>query len=163
MFARLRDGLLTNIIVRSILHRYVTSHEEESVMTETAGLALQLDWPPALIEEFEQNRKNGRVGQMLVSETEKVRVWHLTLAPNERIGFHCHVLNYFWTALTGGKARSHYSDGRTVEVSYKAGDTKHMTYGTGERMEHDLENIGKTPLQFVTVEFKDSPNAPLPL
>lgn len=128
-----------------------------------AGFTVEREWPPALLEELEKNRQNGRVGQYLASETDKVRVWHLTLAPGERIGFHRHVLNYFWTALSGGQARSHYEDGRTVEVSYRTGDTKHFTFAKGESMQHDLENIGDSPLSFVTVEFKDSANTALPV
>jgi hypothetical protein len=82
-----------------------------------------------------------------------VRVWHLSLEPRERIGFHTHVLDYFWTAMTSGKARSRYGDGEIREVSYAAGDTKHHVYAPGEFMTHDLENIGDTPLIFATVEF----------
>lgn len=111
--------------------------------------------------EFSKNAGNGRVGSRLVSETERVRVWSLTLKPSERIGFHTHVLDYFWTAVTGGRARSHYGDGRVAEVSYQPGDTQHHTFGPGEFMTHDLENIGDTDLTFTTVEFKDGANAPL--
>ncbi|EHJ95636.1 hypothetical protein [Agrobacterium tumefaciens] len=116
---------------------------------------------PALAREFVENAGNGRVGSALVSETDRVRVWSLTLKPSERIGFHTHVLDYFWTAVTGGSARSHYGDGRVAERSYKPGDTQHHTYGPGEFMTHDLENTGTTDLVFTTVEFKDSANAPL--
>ncbi|WP_426414170.1 hypothetical protein [Bradyrhizobium ganzhouense] len=120
-------------------------------------------WPQALREEFIAKRGDGRVGSVLVSQTERVRVWHLTLQPGERIGFHTHVLDYFWTAMTPGKARSHYGDGEIREVSYKSGDTQHHTYGLGEFMVHDLENIGDTPLVFATVEFLESSNKPLSL
>jgi mannose-6-phosphate isomerase-like protein (cupin superfamily) len=119
--------------------------------------------PLALKEEFVARAGNGQVGSRLVSETERVRVWHLSLKPGERIGFHTHVLDYFWTAVTAGQARSHYGDGRTVEVSYLSGDTRHHRYGLGEFMIHDLENIGETELVFATVEFIDSANAPLEL
>ena len=68
------------------------------------------------------------------------------------------MLDYFWTALTAGAARSHYHDGRIAEVSYAAGDTQHHRYGPGEFMIHDLENIGETELVFATVEFLDSAN-----
>ena len=119
--------------------------------------------PLALKEEFVARAGNGQVGSRLVSETERVRVWHLSLKPGERIGFHTHVLDYFWTAVTAGQARSHYGDGRTVEVSYLTGDTQHHRYGLGEFMIHDLENIGETELVFTTVEFLDSANAPLEL
>lgn len=113
--------------------------------------------------EFEHHKGNGNVGSRLVSETDRVRVWSLTLKPSERIGFHTHVLDYFWTAVTGGKARSQYADGRTVEVSYSPGDTQHHTFAAGEFMTHDLQNIGETDLTFTTVEFKESANAPLSL
>ncbi|PZM08012.1 hypothetical protein [Rhizobium tubonense] len=113
--------------------------------------------------EFKANQGNGRVGSRLVSETDRVRVWALTLGPNERLAFHTHVLDYFWTAVTGGSARSHYADGRIVEVSYQPGDTQHHSFRAGESMTHDLENIGDTDLIFTTVEFKESANAPLTL
>ena len=104
------------------------------------------------------------VGQRLLSETEAVRVWRIELKPGERVTFHTHVLNYFWTALSAGRSRSYYADGRSVETSYDVGTTKHYTYGLGESMIHDLENIGETVLSFTTVELKlGSANAPLPL
>ena len=107
---------------------------------------------------------HGMVGQRLLSETEAVRVWRIELKPGERVAFHTHVLNYFWTALGPGRSRSTMGDGRVVETSYETGTTKHFTYGPGERMVHDLENIGDTVLAFTTVELKlGSANAPLPL
>lgn len=116
------------------------------------------DWSQELIEEFNASWGNGQVGDRLVSETDKVRVWHLSLKPGERIGFHHHVLDYFWTALTEGTARSHMQDGSVVESSYQVGTTNHYTYKTGDFMIHDLENIGETELAFVTVEYLDSAN-----
>jgi beta-alanine degradation protein BauB len=96
-----------------------------------------------------------------LSETERVRVWEIRLAPGERIGFHRHVLDYFWTAVTPGRARSHTEDGSIVEAVYAAGDTRHFAYGTSEYKIHDLENIGDADLWFTTVEFIDSANEPL--
>lgn len=119
------------------------------------------DWTSSLRAEFLAAVGNGRVGTRLVSQTDKVRVWLLTLAPGERIGFHTHVLDYFWTAASGGKGRSRYSTGEVKEVVYVPGDTQHHKYGPGEFMIHDLENIGDTSLVFTTVEFLDSPNTAL--
>jgi quercetin dioxygenase-like cupin family protein len=121
------------------------------------------EWPEALRREFAARAGVGQVGSRLVSATDRVRVWSLSLKPGERIGFHTHVLDYFWTAVTGGRARSRYNDGRVAEVSYKPGDTQHHKYAAGEFMIHDLENIGETELVFTTVEFLDSANAPLAL
>jgi beta-alanine degradation protein BauB len=120
-------------------------------------------WPQDLQDEIQRNFGNGCVGSLLVSETDRLRVWHLTLAPGERIGFHRHVLDYFWTVMTDGAARSNYNDGRTTVTQYKAGDTRHYAYGAGEFMMHDLENVGTTTLVFTTVEHLDSANPPLPV
>ncbi len=118
-------------------------------------------WTSTIREEFEANQLNGRVGTRLLSETDRVRVWEIRLAPGERIGFHRHVLDYFWTAVTAGQARSHTQDGSIIEATYAAGDTRHFAYGTGESKIHDLENVGNTDLWFTTVEFLDSANEPL--
>lgn len=106
---------------------------------------------------------NGRVGQQLVLETERVRVWSIRLAPGERLGSHTHVLDYFWTAVTAGRGRSRKADGTVHETEYKAGDTRVLHFEAGQSMTHDLENIGDTELLFTTVEFLDSANEPLPL
>ena len=120
-------------------------------------------WPAKIRDEFEREAKNqnGCVGHKLISETDKVRVWRICLRPGERIGFHRHVLNYFWSAVTPGRGRQHFDDGETREYTYSAGETRHEAYGPGEYKVHDLENIGDTDLIFVTVEFLDSANKPL--
>jgi hypothetical protein len=103
------------------------------------------------------------VGTRLLSENARVRVWEIRLAPGERIGFHRHVLDYFWTAVTPGRARSHQQDGTTIEVEYEVGETRHENYGPGQYKIHDLENIGDTELVFTTVEFLQGANLPLDL
>jgi quercetin dioxygenase-like cupin family protein len=117
--------------------------------------------------DFETERaaavSNGCVGTKLLSQTDRVRVWTITLEPGERIGLHTHVLDYFWTAVTPGRGRSRNGLGEETEVVYQAGDIKHLKYGAGESMMHDLCNIGDTRLIFVTVEFLDSDNPPLAL
>ncbi len=125
----------------------------------------QAPWPAEIAAEFEREAKNHNpcVGSVLLSENERTRVWMITLAPGERVGFHRHVLDYFWTSVTGGRGRQHVHDGSTFEATYKAGETRHETYGPGEYKVHDLENIGDTEMVFMTVEFKDSANKPMAL
>ena len=120
-------------------------------------------WPASVAQEFEKNQRNGCVGTRLLSETDRVRVWEIRLKPGERLGFHRHVLDYFWTAVTPGRARSHLQNGATVETTYYPGETQHSKYGRGEYKIHDLENTGDTELIFTTVEFLDSANEPLPI
>ena len=122
-------------------------------------------WPPAIAAEFERERQNNNpcVGTTLLSESERVRVWIIRLAPGERIGFHRHVLDYFWTSVTGGRGRQHVHDGTTVEYTYQPGETRHEIYGLGEFKVHDLENLGDKEMVFMTIEFLQSANKPLPL
>ena len=113
--------------------------------------------------EFERNAFNPCVGKVLLSEDDKTRVWYMRVVPGERVGFHRHVLDYFWTALSSGKAQQHVNGAAPTVAQYVPGQTKHLTFGPGEFMVHDLENIGETDLVFVTVEHKNSANKPLPL
>ncbi len=117
----------------------------------------------ALERDLRDNSFNPRVGQVLASETNTVRVWMLHLQPGERVGFHRHVLDYFWISHTPGRARSHHEDGSFVERNYLPGDVVHHHYGSGEYKLHDLINIGDTELIFTTVEFLNSANPPLPV
>ena len=59
-------------------------------------------WPTDIAAEFERESKNSNpcVGTTLLSENERARVWIIRLAPGERLGFHRHVLDYFWTAIS---------------------------------------------------------------
>ena len=134
-----------------------------TMMDKQADRSQHAAWPQWLSEEFAQERDhpNGCVGSELLSESERVRVWTIRLRPGERLGFHRHVLDYFWSALMPGRGRQHLQDGSTVDHSYAAGETRHETYASGEFKVHDLENIGESDLLFTTVEFLDSANAPL--
>lgn len=120
-------------------------------------------WPVEIRREFEAEaaNPNGCVGQQLISESDTVRVWRIHLKPGQRVGFHRHVLNYFWSAATSGKGRQYFNDGWMREYNYTAGETRHEKYGPDEYKVHDLQNIGNSDLTFVTVEFLDSANKPL--
>jgi beta-alanine degradation protein BauB len=134
-----------------------------SMIDKQAAKSDQSAWSAALQQEFDREAQsnNGCVGSELVSESERVRVWTIRLKPGQRFGFHRHVLDYFWTSVSGGRGRQHLMDGITVEYSYQPGETRHETYGPGEYKVHDLENIGDKELVFMTVEFLNSANQPL--
>jgi hypothetical protein len=136
-----------------------------SMMDKTAARTDKSEWPKSLNEEFarESERPNGCVGNQLVSENDRVRVWTIRLQPGQRFGFHRHVLDYFWTSVSGGRGRQHLMDGSTVEYTYQPGETRHESYGPGQFKVHDLENIGDAEMVFMTVEFLNSPNTPLPI
>ena len=136
-----------------------------TMLDKTTDRADTSAWPPAILAEFEREKQNhnGCVGSTLLSEDERVRVWIIRLAPGERIGFHRHVLDYFWTSVSGGRGRQHLMDGSTVEYTYQPGETRHETYGAGQYKVHDLENLGDKEMVFMTIEFLNSANTPLAL
>jgi beta-alanine degradation protein BauB len=137
-----------------------------SMKEKASNSHVNVEWTPALKDEFEREaaQPNGCVGTELLSETVKTRVWMIRLKPGERIGFHRHVLNYFWTSVNGGRGRQHLMDGTTVEYSYYPGETRHETYGAGEFKVHDLTNLGDQDMIFMTVEsIEGSANKPMPI
>jgi len=129
-------------------------------MTQAAPFA---EWPPELRDELEANSANPAVGTRLLLEDEYARHWEIRLAPDERIAFHRHVLDYVWTCVSGGTAISHTGDGETLEVSYEVGETRRLSFGPGEWMVHDLANAGDRDLIFTTIEYLASANDALPL
>ncbi|MEM6761266.1 MAG: hypothetical protein AAF615_00170 [Pseudomonadota bacterium] len=136
-----------------------TSHHIETA-TDPAAFK---DWPAGLYEDMIENQESGIVGSTLVSETERMRVWHLRLPPGYRCPFHRHVNPYFWSVHTSGKARGYFSNGTIRDTEHYPGETKHFYYGASEYMLHSVENIGDTELLFTTVEFIDGPNTALPI
>ncbi len=136
-----------------------------TMMDKQALTSDRSEWSAELKAEFERESKNPNpcVGSQLLSENDQARVWMIRLQPGERFGFHRHVLNYFWTSVSGGRGRQHVHDGTTVEYTYQPGETRHEVYGPGEFKVHDLQNIGDAEMVFMTVEFLNSANQPLPL
>jgi hypothetical protein len=134
-----------------------------TMLDKQAASKDKTEWSPELREEFQREAQNPNpcVGNEFLSENERCRVWIIRLQPGERVGFHRHVLDYFWTAVTPCKGRQHLMDGTTVEYTYAAGETRHESYGPGEYKVHDLENIGDSEMVFMTVEFLNSANEPM--
>ncbi|HEV7249569.1 MAG TPA: hypothetical protein VGN93_21570 [Shinella sp.] len=109
---------------------------------------------PLSAKEQAAARANDRIGTVLVLDQPGMRIWHLRLQPGESLAAHRHDRPYVWTVLTDGTGRSRYGDGRVVDVSYVAGDTRHFADLTPQTaFVHDLTNTGTTELVFVTVEF----------
>jgi mannose-6-phosphate isomerase-like protein (cupin superfamily) len=101
---------------------------------------------------------NHEIGTRLTYENDHVRVFEIALAPGERGAFHIHDRTYFWTVTQPGRGRQRFPDGRCVTRTYHKGETKYLEHSQENAMIHDLENIGSTPLGFVTVEFKHLPS-----
>ncbi|AEM84460.1 hypothetical protein [Streptomyces violaceusniger] len=141
------------------------SNESRSGLTLSSTVVAEAfaRWSPELRKEFDNNAHNGWIGQSLVKETDSLRIWETSLQPGERIPVHRHVLDYFWIALTSGRARQHSGDGTTQEISYARGQSRHFRCPDGRYHLHDLKNIGDEVLSFLTIETKGGPNEPIQL
>ena len=112
-------------------------------------------WPQVRIDEVNATDISEDVGTSLVYQDVSIRVWKINLQPRERLPFHKHTCDYTWVSLTPGKAVSHYSDGKVVEITYARGDVNYYHHGVEGDFVHDLENVGDEALVFGTVEYKD--------
>lgn len=120
-------------------------------------------WPEERQLELIRNARNGCVGRFVLSENARARIWRLDLAPGERLGFHCHVLDYFRVALTGGTALSRDHLGTEDRAAFEPGQVKHVQFQKDEFLLHDMENTGPEPLSFMICEHIRSANPPLPI
>ena len=84
----------------------------------------------------------------VVFENDQVRVLHIQYAPGEKSPMHSHP-DSVAVFLGDQRVKFTYPDGKTEEVTTKAGDAKYTPAGA-----HAPENIGDKPLEVVLVELK---------
>jgi len=88
----------------------------------------------------------------IVLDTTLVRAMVVTIEPGNKSEAHSHPANFFY-ALTDGKLRVHYTDGKDETYDLKAGDAG---FSEPERP-HVTENIGKKTVKFLLLELKEHP------
>jgi len=81
-------------------------------------------------------------------DNDKVRVLEFTIKPGEQTGMHSHP-EYILYPLTGGTAKTTLSDGKTSEMTTKAGEVK-----WNEAVTHNNENVGKSEIRALVIELK---------
>lgn len=112
-------------------------------------------WTPKLKETLQENTNNTTVGEHLLLETNKFKVWSIHLPVGQSLPFHKHNKPYLYTIKNEGKSRSFYADGKVTETTYQKDDINYVNdLSEDNYFIHNLENIGDTPLIFTTVEFK---------
>jgi len=104
----------------------------------------------------ELDHLNLDVGQKVIFENDRVRVWQSQLNPGERAVFHTHTIDYFWVCVRASTAYQRFSDGTARLIEPEKGQVDFQTYAPGEQLTHDLENIGTDVLEIVTVELVGS-------
>jgi hypothetical protein len=107
--------------------------------------------------ELEAAATNYTVGTALLLENDRVRIWDITLASGERTPFHCHRTTYFYRCETGGRFRLRTIAGEVLYGEEAPGAVTFHELGPGERLVHELTNVGDGPLRYTTVELLGGP------
>ena len=92
----------------------------------------------------------GQVGQEILLENDRVRVWHITLAPGETQPLHHHGLAYVVIAVQGAKNVIHTAAGERIDVEEETGSVVYREPG----QTHMLTNAGDTVYVGRIVELK---------
>ena len=103
--------------------------------------------------ELERARVNHVVGSALLLENERVRVWDITLAPGERLPFHCHRTSYLYRCESGGRWRVRTPGGDVFTGEDGAGEVTFHEIPPGGAIVHDLTNTGAAQLRYTTIEL----------
>ena len=112
-------------------------------------------WTEDLKKLLQQNLQNVNVGEHVVYENDVFKIWPIHLPAGGSLPFHRHCRPYFYVALSAGRSRSFYGDGRITESTYESGSTAYYKELDEENFFiHNLQNIGDNMLIFSTVEFK---------
>lgn len=109
--------------------------------------------PDVSEQELDAAASNDVIGSHLLLENDHVRVWDITLAPGERLPFHCHTTTYFYRCESGGAWRLRTLDGESVVGEDEPGQVTFHELAAGEVLVHDLCNLGDRPLRYTTVEL----------
>ncbi|MGG6232166.1 hypothetical protein [Tenacibaculum sp. SDUM215027] len=116
------------------------------------------NWSPFWTESLKKAALLGtnchEIGQKLLLENKRIKVWNIQLKAGSSLPFHKHDKPYFYVCHTKGISRSYYSNGSIIETQYEPNDIKYFKDLNAENFFiHNLENIGNTTLHFTTVEF----------
>ncbi len=93
----------------------------------------------------------GTIGDRVIFENERLRVWLVELDPGEIQSRHVHELPYLIVPLTDGKNIMRFDDGREIETNEKPGVTLWRMPGAP----HELENTSSWQYRNVLVEVKE--------
>jgi quercetin dioxygenase-like cupin family protein len=95
-----------------------------------------------------QNITDVSKGSKVVLDNEKVHVVDFVSKPGEKNAMHSHP-DYLIYVIEGGTTKSTTKDGKSENLVFKKGQTLWRGATT-----HETENVGKTKIHLLLVEFK---------
>ncbi|MEM9141575.1 MAG: hypothetical protein AAGA86_01220 [Bacteroidota bacterium] len=110
------------------------------------------NWHNESLCELEEADYSDALGNHLLFQNDKIRVWEIRLNPKERLPFRVFRHNYCWSCSTGGLAISRNINGGVVFYSYEEEDIGHVEL-QGEFEVFDFQNIGFQKLIVHIMEY----------
>ena len=95
----------------------------------------------------------GPIGDEILFENDRVRVWSVKLDPGERQAWHQHHLPYLIVPMTEGKNIMYFEDGREKETNEVPGHVLWREAGPP----HELLNVSDWQYRNVLIEIKATP------
>ena len=92
----------------------------------------------------------GPIGNEILFENDRVRIWSVKLDPDERQAWHKHDLPYVIVPMTAGKNIMYFEDGREKETNETVGGVLWREAGTP----HELLNVSDWQYRNVLIEIK---------
>lgn len=74
----------------------------------------------------------GDVANRLLFENERVKVWHMDLAPGESSDFHEHTLPYVLCVVEGDMVDADFENGKSIRIPVKPGQVYFVEPGSRE-------------------------------
>jgi len=111
-------------------------------------------WENGKLAELRHGKISNTIGNSLLFENKKIRLWEITLVPNQRLPFHKQTVDYSLTCLTDGTAISRYKNGKICLLRFKKGDIAYYEYNDHKEIVRDFENIGEGVIKLSLVEYK---------
>ena len=105
----------------------------------------------------EKNRKLGPMGDRVVFENDRVRIWELVIPPGEDSNIHEHLLDYVLVILDGDRvaAVQEPDTGATLPPYFEADVVSGQAVFVPRGGIETARNIGKVPYSEIIIELKD--------
>jgi hypothetical protein len=110
-------------------------------------------WDTSKLKELQSNEITEILSPNLLFDNENLKLWEISLLPNERIPFRRCKNSYSITAMTNGVALTRIADGSICLIRLKKGESDYLDFQDYNHI-CDFENIGEEPIKLSVTEFK---------
>ncbi|MEO1011378.1 MAG: hypothetical protein AAFX53_08740 [Bacteroidota bacterium] len=110
------------------------------------------NWDEEKLNELERTEFPEELGNRLLFENDRVRLWELRLAPQDRLPFRRFRNDYSWSCPSGGMLVERNCNGTILFSHFEKEDKGHVD--VKERIQiKDMQNIGFESLRMHIMEY----------